>query len=99
MATIRRRGGLTGGGRYRAEYGSMPLEEVANSVRSIPKEWLSADELDVTEAFERYARPLIGEQWPAVELERGIQRFARLTPKIIDQRLSAYVPQRYRNGG
>ncbi len=36
-----------------------PIEEVANKSRMVPRDFISADGLNVTASFERYARPLI----------------------------------------
>jgi len=44
----------------------------------------------------RYARPLIGHDWPSIPLVDGIQRFARLEHVFARQVLPAYVPQNYR---
>jgi 6-phosphofructokinase 1 len=74
----------------------MPLETVANSHRALPASWLSADQLDVTDDFIRYAAPLIGTEWPSVELEHGIQRFARFTNVLREAKLPAYIPQNHR---
>jgi hypothetical protein len=52
--------------------------------------------VDVTDEFVRYARPLIGQDWPAIPVVDGIQRFARLEPVFAAQTLPAYVPQNYR---
>ncbi|MCX7848312.1 MAG: diphosphate--fructose-6-phosphate 1-phosphotransferase [bacterium] len=92
MATI-----LRGrGGSYAPVYEKVPLEAVANSERTFPKEWISKDGIDVTDEFVRYARPLIGEGWPAVPLERGLQRFTRFKKVFAEKRLAEYVPQAYR---
>ena len=96
MATIRRAGGNGTGAAYRAVYDAMPLETVANSHRALPASWLSADQLDVTDDFIRYAAPLIGTEWPSVELENGIQRFARFKNVLREAKLPAYVPQNHR---
>jgi 6-phosphofructokinase 1 len=69
------------------------LELVANSERSFPESWIAENRLDVTDDFVRYARPLIGDAWPAVPLVNGRQRFARLQPIFAETRLPAYVPQ------
>jgi hypothetical protein len=53
--------------------------------------------MDVTDDFLRYARPLIGEDWPTVPLERGLQRFTRFAMNFADKKLPAYVPQASRN--
>ncbi|MDD5704539.1 MAG: diphosphate--fructose-6-phosphate 1-phosphotransferase [Kiritimatiellae bacterium] len=92
MATILRQPGPA----YAVRYDKVPLERVANSVRHIPDAWLSRDKWDVTDDFVRYASPLIGEEWPEIPLERGLQRFARLAPRFIARKLAPYVPMRYR---
>ena len=51
---------------------------------------------DVTDDFVRYARPLIGDDWPSIPLVDGRQRFARLQPIFAAQALPAYVPQALR---
>jgi len=92
MATILRRPG----DRYEAYYDKVPLELVANSARCLPPDWLSDDGLDVTDDFIRYARPLIGDAWPEIRLEKGLQRFARLVPAWVDPCLPRYTPLRFR---
>jgi len=92
MATIRRAPGAG----YRAVYDKVPLEFVANSERHLPKHWIARNGLDVTDEFIAYAQPLIGDRWPDVRVENGVQRFARIVPKFIDSKLPAYVPQRFR---
>jgi 6-phosphofructokinase 1 len=69
------------------------LQLVANSERSFPTAWIAENQLDVTPAFEAYARPLIGDSWPTIPLVNGRQRFARLEPIFAEQKLAAYVPQ------
>jgi 6-phosphofructokinase len=78
---------------YSARYDKVPLELVANSERSFPKAWIAANRLDVTEEFVHYARPLIGDHWPAIPLLDGRQRFARLQPIFAERKLPAYVLQ------
>jgi len=51
--------------------------------------------MDVTDDFVRYARPLIGEDWPSVPLVDGRQRFARLRPLFAEKKLPPYIPQAY----
>lgn len=95
MATILRRPGAG----YTAYYDRVKLGVVANSERFMPKEWLSADGIDVTDDFIRYASPLIQGGWPEIEIENGLQRFARLDIRFIDKKLEAYTPQNFSNGG
>lgn len=81
---------------YRVTYGRVPLDRVANSARQLPPSWITKDELDVTDEFIRYAAPLIGDGWPDIVIENGIQRFARLEIRLADKRLPPYTPVRYR---
>jgi len=92
MSTILREPGPI----YNVHYNKVPLELVANSERSFPAAWIAAGRLDVTDDFVRYARPLIGDEWPSIPLVDGRQRFARLELKFADQVLEPYVPQAYR---
>ena len=89
MSTLVRRPGPL----YNVDYDKVPLELVANSERQFPASWFAAGRLDVTDEFVRYARPLIGDAWPAVPLVDGRQRFARLAPIFAEQMLEPYVPQ------
>lgn len=77
---------------YRPVFDKVPLLRVANSERHLPKQWITEDGTDVTDAFVRYARPLIGEEDPPVPRENGLQRFARLTPVFIEKKCPEYVP-------
>jgi 6-phosphofructokinase 1 len=92
MSTILREPGRT----YRVRYDKVALEAVANSERAFPKSWIAKSRIDVTDDFVRYARPLIGEDWPGVPLAGGIQRFARLEMKFAEKKCKPYVPQAYR---
>lgn len=89
MSTILREPGII----YNVRYDKVPLSDVANSERFFPEAWLTPDKIDVTEEFEKYARPLIGEDWVSVPLVNGLQRFARLEQKYADKKLPDYVPQ------
>jgi 6-phosphofructokinase 1 len=92
MATILRHPGLG----YRPYFDKVPLDQVANSERRLPSAWLSKNKLDVTDDFVRYARPLIGEEWPKIVLENGIQRFARFKKVFADRKCPAYLPEGHR---
>jgi 6-phosphofructokinase 1 len=92
MSTILREPGPI----YRVRYDKVDLELVANSERSFPEAWIAESRTDVTDDFVRYARPLIGEDWPSVPLVAGLQRFASFEPVFADQKLASYVPQNYR---
>ena len=92
MSTILRRPGDL----YQVDYDKVPLEQVANSERAFPAGWITPDKTDVTDDFIRYARPLIGEDWPSVPLVNGLQRFARMRPIFVGKNLAEYIPQGYR---
>jgi 6-phosphofructokinase 1 len=92
MATILRKSGEP----YAVQYDKVPLQKVANSVRHLPRHWISKNRLDVTDEFIHYARPLIGNGNPDVPLVDGLQRFARLKTKFIDRVTPAYQPVRMR---
>ena len=81
---------------YRVRYDKVPLEDVANSERVFPQAWLTTARTDVTDDFVRYAKPLIGEDWPSVPLIGGIQRFSRLKPIFARKKLPSYVLEGYR---
>lgn len=92
MATTLREPGKV----YRVRFDQVPLEQVANSERHFPANWIAPSRVDVTDDFVRYAQPLIGTEWPTIPLENGVQRYARFEPVFASQKLPAYVPQNYR---
>jgi 6-phosphofructokinase 1 len=92
MATLLRRAGDA----YGVVYDKVPLELVANSERTFPAAWLAENKIDVTDDFLRYAAPLIGEAWPDVPLEGGLQRFTRFRRDFAATRCPAYTPEAYR---
>jgi 6-phosphofructokinase 1 len=94
MSTILRRPGLI----YNVDYDKVPLEQVANSERKFPEQWIAPNRIDVTDDFIRYARPLTGEDWVSVPVVNGIQRYARLRPVFAERKLPEYVPQAHRAG-
>lgn len=89
MATILRDPGPL----YRVHYDKVPLEMVANSERTFPSAWILPSRTDVSDDFVRYARPLIGDDWPSVPLVNGLQRFTRFKPIFAEKKLPAYVPK------
>ncbi|PIE34834.1 6-phosphofructokinase [candidate division KSB3 bacterium] len=83
---------------YDPYFDKVPLTTVANSFRQIPAHWIEAEGLDVTDDFIRYAQPLIGDGWPDIAIENGIQRFTRFDVQFIEKQLPDYVPVRFRKG-
>jgi len=92
MATILRKPGWI----YNVDFDKVPLELVANSERTFPESWLSANKIDVTDEFVKYARPLIGDDWVSVPVVNGIMRFAKLKPVFAEKKLAAYTPVGHR---
>ena len=91
MATILRQPGSI----YSVTYDKVRLDQVANSERTFPPEWIAASRVDVTDEFVRYAKPLIGDDWASVPLVDGIQRFTRFKPIFAEHKCQEYVPQAY----
>ncbi|MCK4244402.1 MAG: diphosphate--fructose-6-phosphate 1-phosphotransferase [Candidatus Omnitrophica bacterium] len=52
------------GDTYRVTYDKVLLEEVANSKREFPGEWIASNKVDVTDNFVNWAMPLIGGDLP-----------------------------------
>ncbi len=93
MSTILRKAGSA----YEPFFDKVRLETVANTARQLPAHWISEDRLDVTDEFIQYARPLIGDGWPEIAIENGLQRFARFSVRFIEKKLPTYIPVRFRS--
>jgi 6-phosphofructokinase 1 len=89
MSTILRNPGPI----YSVRYDKAPLLDVANSERTFPAKWITAEGNDVTDDFLRYARPLIGEDMIILPMIDGRQRLTRFDPIYAAQKLPKYVPQ------
>lgn len=89
MASILRKPGPI----YNAYFDKAPLEQVANSERFFPKQWITAAGNDVTDDFIRYAKPLVGEGMLSLPMIDGRQRLTRLKPIFAEQKLAKYIPQ------
>ena len=89
MATILR----NPGDEYSVYYDKVPLSEVANSERTFPTEWITESGNDVTDAFIKYAQPLLGDSMVKLPMIQGRQRMTQLEPIFATQQLAAYEPQ------
>lgn len=67
------------GDSYRCSTGLAPLAKVANALKTLPDEYINPEGNFVTEAFLKYARPLIGDPLPS---------YPRLQKVPVDKRLS-----------
>jgi 6-phosphofructokinase 1 len=63
-------------GRYAVEYRFAALEDVAAKTRTMPDAFIAENGTDVTEAFRRYLRPLLGRDMP----QAGRLRLHRVPP-------------------
>ncbi|HBQ63987.1 MAG TPA: 6-phosphofructokinase [Clostridiales bacterium] len=81
---------------YCIAYDKVDLRTMANSARYLPKNWITSDGLDVTDDFVKYARPLIGNGWPDIPIQNGLQRFARLNRVFVEKKCKTYIPVGFR---
>jgi 6-phosphofructokinase 1 len=66
-----------------------PLEEVANTVKAFPANWIGEDKMSIGFQFTKYAQPLIqGEV--ALPHDGGLPKFAQLAAIRIERKLDAY---------
>jgi 6-phosphofructokinase len=89
MATILRNPGPD----YSVRYDQVPLEQVANSERTFPAQWIARSGYDVTDDFLHYARPLVGQEMVRLPMVDGRQRLTRFLPAYAEQKLPKYIPQ------
>jgi 6-phosphofructokinase 1 len=89
MATILRNPGPA----YSVCYDKVPLEEVANSERTFPADWIAESGNDVTDDFVAYARPLVGDEMIRLPIVDGRQRLTRFEPIFASRQLPDYIPQ------
>ena len=89
MASILR----NSGNHYSVRYDKVPLAEVANSERTFPSHWITADGLDVTDDFVAYAKPLVGDQMIRLPMVDGRQRLTQFEPIYAEQKLPQYELQ------
>ncbi|MCL2304554.1 MAG: 6-phosphofructokinase, partial [Planctomycetaceae bacterium] len=78
---------------YNVRYDKVPLMEVANSERTFPKEWITANGRDVSEEFVKYVKPLVGEEMVSLPMIDGRHRLTRFAPIFAEKKLAPYVPQ------
>ena len=75
MASLKRANGIDG--EYFVQFTSVPLEEVANKEKKLPKEWISENGHGLKEECLLYLRPLILGECSA-EYEDGLPAYIRL---------------------
>src|SRR5262249_4838359 len=65
---------------YRSTMGLAPLAAVANQVKRLPPEFLTPDGHGISDAFRRYAQPLLGAPLPAYPRLARLRLPPRLPP-------------------
>lgn len=71
---------------YQWSIGHVPLAEVANQEKTMPKEFISADGMSITHACRRYLNPLIqGEAYPSYT--NGLPNYVRLKNQLVSKKL------------
>ncbi|HTV51941.1 MAG TPA: 6-phosphofructokinase [Steroidobacteraceae bacterium] len=72
---------------YRWSIGSVPLGEVANQEKKVPREYITADGFGITPACRRYLEPLIaGEDYPPYR--DGLPAYVRIKGVAVRRRLT-----------
>ena len=74
---------------YSCETGLSPLDQVANSVKTVPQSWINEDGISLNYQYLRYALPLIQGEVP-VPYEDGLPKFAQLRKVRSERVLPAY---------
>jgi len=72
-------------GKYECKIKLLPLNDVANTEKKVPLEWLNADGNFVNEKYVEYALPLIAGETEQPK-EDGLPRFARLKKVLVEKK-------------
>jgi len=74
---------------YSCETALVPLSDIANGVKKLPREWINEDGISMNFQFLRYAQPLIqGEV--SVPFENGVPAFTHFGRDRVEKTLPAY---------
>ena len=71
---------------YECTTGLAALEDVANGEKPVPPKFISEDGFGVTEAFRRYAQPLVAGQAEVEIAPDGLPLYARLAKHMVNKR-------------
>ncbi|MDR2346875.1 MAG: diphosphate--fructose-6-phosphate 1-phosphotransferase [Planctomycetaceae bacterium] len=78
---------------YNVKYDKVKLEQVANSERTFPSNWITKNGTDVTDDFIKYAKPFIGEDNLNLPMINGRQRLTQFKNIFAEKKLPAYIPE------
>ena len=77
---------------YQWQVGVVPLADVANQERMLPRDYISADGFHITAACRQYLSPLIeGEDYPPYR--KGLPDYVRLALKPVPRKLATAFPK------
>jgi 6-phosphofructokinase 1 len=76
---------------YRSDPGVIPLSEVANGVKSLPRDYMDTAGTGISEAMRRYAGPLIRGEAPIRVASDGLPVFTRFQRKPVPRQLPPFV--------
>ncbi|HEX7037712.1 MAG TPA: 6-phosphofructokinase [Pseudomonadales bacterium] len=76
---------------YRWTVGEVPLSEVANVERKMPKNYITRDGFGITEAARTYLAPLIAGEDPP-PYRNGLPQYARLKHVLVPKKLPSFEP-------
>jgi ATP-dependent phosphofructokinase / diphosphate-dependent phosphofructokinase len=73
---------------YKSETGLVPLEEVANKVKSFPAQWINDDGISLNFQFNKYAAPLINGE-VQVPYENGLPALVRISAASVEKKATS----------
>ncbi len=73
------------GDKYAIEYELLPLELAANTEKTVPLEWITENNTNISDEFIKYALPLIQGEAKA-PLENSLPRFAKLKKVFVEKK-------------
>lgn len=75
---------------YRVTTGTAPLERVANDEHKLPREYMNEAGNHITEAFRRYAVPLMRGEAPVTIGDDGLPVYVRLKKKLVARQCAGW---------
>jgi 6-phosphofructokinase 1 len=69
----------------------VPLAEVANGVKRLPRDYLNVAGTHISEAMRRYAGPLVRGEVPIQVGADGLPEFVRFQRRPVPKKLPAFV--------
>lgn len=77
---------------YTCDTGLADLQEVANGVKLLPRNWIAEDGVSMNFQFAKYARPLIQGELD-IPADHGVPAYVRLSKRRVERRLPGYIAE------